>query len=369
MKNERVSLHLPVCTGSDKDVLAYLQTRMRCRVKSRRIPEREYSRLMEMDTAQIAHYLSESGFGEQARSQGLTESGANLVRAIVETYLQAEMANIHRICRGSFAARAWLKAYSWKYDLVQLRFAVRARNAGMKTHSPVVLAAMANLPAQTYQDLIMADTIDLNAPEFAPLLTSPFAQTLRHHFEEEACDPEVLEYSLLEDYYHGVLGSMLQRLEINDPARLLILGEIHMVNLATVLSGRMSGVHAEQLMARLIPLDFWSKPTAVTEVLFEPELSGVFKGLQAMDKHSFFKKFPPGLETEAVSEDRIERTGRNVMFELARDVLRSDYLSPACMVAYVVLLEFEARNLISIAQGKQVSLPSEQIAELMVHSV
>jgi len=367
MKTESSAINLPDRLDIDQDVLAYLQTRMRCRAKYRRIPAREYDRLMEMDTAQVAHYLSESGYGEQARSQGLTETGANLIRAIVETYLQAEMGNVRRICRGSFAARAWMKAYAWKYDLVQLRFAVRARNAGMKPHSPVVLAALANLPASTYQNLIMTDAVDLNAPELAGLLQSPFARTLRHHFEEEACDPEVLEYSLLEDYFHGVLGSMLQRLDLNDPARLLLLGDVHMVNLVTVLSGRMSGVQAQQLMARLIPLDFWAKPSAVTEVLFEPELAGVFKGLQNMDKHGFFRKFP-GIDKEGLTAGQLERIGRNVLLALARDVLRSDYLSPACMVAYVIMTEYEARNLTSLAQGKQANLAPGQIGELLVRT-
>lgn len=356
--------NLPEFDDTGQELLNYLQTRLRSRAANL-VPDRQYARLLEMDPEQIAHYLSESGYGEQARSLGLTASGAELVRAIVVRHLADEMAKLRKICCCSLAALAWIRAYCWKYDLAQFRFMLRARQAGLKPNSTVVVAAMANLPADAYRDMTEAEKVELDAPGFSALSASPFAQTLRHHFEEEECDQEVLEFSLLEDYYHGVIGTLLQAVPEDDPARALLACDIHYVNLSTILSGRLSGAQADRLQARLLPLDLWAKESLVRDALRENDLAGTVNALRDADGSGFFKTLAEMPEALADCES-LERSARRALLRTARAALRSGATSPACLICYLSLLEIEARNLTALAAGKKVDLSIGEMESLLI---
>jgi vacuolar-type H+-ATPase subunit C/Vma6 len=355
---------LPGFEDSDRDLLEYLHTRLRCR-SQRFIPDAQYARLMEMDTNQIAHYLSEAGYGEHARTLGLTLAGADLIRAIVERYLAQELAQLRKICVCSRLALTWLRAYAWKYDLLQLRFVLRSRDAGMAAQSHVVLAALANISPETYRRLLRTEEFDVGAPEFSELLASPFAETLRRYYGTAARDAETLEFSLLEDYYHGVIGRMLNSIPEDDPARPLLLAEVHYANLSTLLSGRLAEVEPEQLQARFVVLGFWENEEAVREALSEAKLADVLRGLRSLDRIGFFQAFTePGATAETAGD--VERLARRTMLRFIRKAIGHSRPSPASLIGYLAWIEIEGRNLMALAMGKQAGLPQETIASLLV---
>ncbi|MFH1708817.1 MAG: V-type ATPase subunit [Planctomycetota bacterium] len=132
-------------------LMVYIQTRLRCRF-ARRLKPADYPRLAGMDFDQIAHALTETTYGEAARNLNLQLGGERLIHAMVREELDFEVRAVRRICAASPAATAWLDAYAWKFDLMALRQALRARaTRGEFTES--AFAPLMNQPFGVYERL------------------------------------------------------------------------------------------------------------------------------------------------------------------------------------------------------------------------
>lgn len=352
-------------THADSDLMAYLHIRLRTRIQ-RRFSRAAYMRLLEMDLPQMTHFMSEAGYGEQARALGLTRKGSALIRMMVEGILQSEMAALRKICACSTLARAWLGLYAWKYDLLQLRFVLRARTAGMHPQSPpVMLVWLGNLPREVYNRLLSAERIDPEGEELKPFRPSPFWSTLQDFFGGKGLDPEVLEFSLLLNFYRDTLVPMAHGLPEGDPGRSLLLAEIHLVNFSTLLAGRIAGLTPTELQPRLITEGIWAREERMREILAMAEWPPLLQALGENDRSGFFATMLK--EGELPTTERgFERLARQAFLRSAKKTLSSSTFSPASLVAYIILLEVEARNLAALASGKEAGVSREEQEEYLV---
>lgn len=353
MKNRRAPLRLP-----PQGFLIYLQMRLRCRL--RRWPSAaDFQRFANLTLDQIAHALSEKGYGEEARALAISQRGSDFLRAIVRQHMENEIAKLARICRVHDTSAVWLEAYRWKYDLHLLRAALRARQQQAEIFSDC-LTPFANLPFAAYQALAQAPALSSGEPALLPFVDTPFGAML--DCSEPALDE--LEVALCHDFYADTLGAMRAATAGHKAAEDFIDAEAHLANLLTLLAGRRSGASPEKLSAQMIAVDFWAKPEAVRRLVAAPDAAALQENLEAlaagMGRRNIFSR-------QAVdSEEALAHMLRRRLRHLAQKVIANSETSPLAAPAYVFCLECEAINLNLLAVAHDGGIGAEERRAMLV---
>jgi len=349
-------------SGVDRVLLLALQTRLRCRL-SRRLRAADFERFLAMTADQVAHALSEATYGLEARRLGMSLTGGRLVRAMAHEEMAREVETLRRLSIASRPALAWLEAVRWRYDLIRLRAALRARRISTDL-TDGTLTPLANLPFSLYQSLAARPQVDLQDPEFAPLRNSPFAATLARAFGEAPPAPDEIETALVHDLYCGLHGRLSAAAAGDRPACDLFVDEAHWANLQTLLAARAIGASAEQTAARVVPCSFWARLDAVRALHGAPDARRLVAELRHMPHAGILGDLELD-GTAQVDGTAVETAARRAFLASCRRIIRSGRPTAGAIPAYLYCLECEARNLWSLVSGHEGGFSRNETASML----
>jgi vacuolar-type H+-ATPase subunit C/Vma6 len=327
--------------GGDRATFLYIQARLRARL-AQRLRGADYERFLGMTLDQVAHAISEAAYGEEARALGMTLSGGALLREMARRKLSSEIAALIRMC-GEGAPAEWLRAWRWRYDLVLLRAALRARGRWEALPGSTMIELLAQLPLAAYEQLARSGPASSAA---APFMNSPFRATLELAASDTPPDTEVLEAGLLHNFYDTVLSRLSRATSRRDPTQRVIEDQVHYVNLLTVLAARAEGTSPETALAQIVGRGFWRQESLVRGLLeaSEAELSGRLATLGRRGELGSLD-LPA---TPEVTAGLLERAAVRSLLSQAFQAARCSLPTPAALTGYLTVIECEARNLVAL---------------------
>jgi len=351
-----------VFRSSDNGLLTYIGTRLRSRLV-RRLTPGDYGRFVGMSLDQIVHALSESAYVQEAKSLAMQYSGDRLIREMVKTKVASETAGLRSMCKVSATASNWVRAYSWKYDLRRLRFALRARRVGGDVPEGF-LSPLANLSHEVYEKLATLKGADKEDPAYKALMDTPFAETMKKILSDAPPSPDEAEVALLHDFYCGTVSKLLEASPRNDPVVGLLNHEVDYINLLSLLSGKLSGESHEQLLAQLIPSKMWQREDKVRELIETKDMAALSAALRKFSKAGVFGALP---EKGKVTSSDIERAALKALLREALKAMRSGVPTPASIIGYFACIEIEAFNLWAYVSAFAADVPKETVETMLVH--
>ena len=253
--------------------------------------------------------------------------------------------------------RELLTAYCTRFEVENIKRILRAKHGNKISEEPSLIPLPREYTLVNFQALLNAKDID----EVVGLLRETAYRSLSQKLElyRQAGVTFILE-AALDDVYFGKLWRFVE--DVSDGAGLkdLIGAEIDLRNLLITFS-----LKARDLSANLID-----------EVLISSSHRLPLRRLRALTKGRLedapsilttppFSKLASAALTAVSggSSTPLERIILKQLYEEASTALRTRFLDAGYVIAYLLLCECEARNLVTIATGKQLAVSEEQISQ------
>jgi len=250
-----------------------------------------------------------------------------------------------------------LNAYCTRFEVENIKRILRARHGNKISEEPSLIPLSREHTLVNFQALLNAKDVDEAVGLLRETVYRPLSEKLELYRQADVT--MVLE-AALDNIYFGRLWQLVQ--EVSDGAGLkdLIGGEIDLHNLLITFS-----LKARDLSANLID-----------EVLLSSSHRLPLRRLRALTKGRLedapntlttppFSKLASAALTAVSggSSMPLERIILKQLYEEASTALRTRFLEAGYVIAYLLLCECEARNLLTIATGKQLAVSEEQISQ------
>jgi len=246
-----------------------------------------------------------------------------------------------------------LTRYCARFEVENIKRVIRAKHGGQSEEQPHLIPlprehCLVNFPA-----LLQAKDID----EVVSLLRDTPYNVLHEGLQtyKEIGATIILE-AVLDKVYFSRLWTLVGRVL---GMRNLVAEEIDLKNLLIALSLKMRETSSRTIEEALIPFSYAIPKTTVHALLQSrleeaPNiLTGSYSELASEATKMLLSDSSAPLESLLLRQ----------LYTDAASTLKAQSLEPSYVVAYLLMCEFEAKNLISIVTGKQLNLSAEEISK------
>jgi vacuolar-type H+-ATPase subunit C/Vma6 len=246
-----------------------------------------------------------------------------------------------------------LTRYCARFEVENIKRVIRAKHGGQREEQPHLIPlprehCLVNFPA-----LLQAKDVD----EVVSLLRDTPYNVLHEGLQtyKEIGATIILE-AVLDKVYFSKLWTLVGRML---GIRNLVAEEIDLKNLLTVFSLKIRDTSSRIIEEALIPFSYAISKTAVRALLQSrleeaPNiLTGSYSKLASETTKLLLSDSSTPLESLLLRQ----------LYTDATSTLKAHSLEPGYVVAYLLLCEFEAKNLVSIVTGKQLNLSAEEISK------
>jgi vacuolar-type H+-ATPase subunit C/Vma6 len=248
-----------------------------------------------------------------------------------------------------------LKRYCRRFEVENIKRIIRAKHGGQAGEEPRLIPLSREYTLVNFGALLEANSVDEVVSLLRETDYGSLSEKLQSYRETNAAT--VLE-AALDGIYFGKIWKMAQRVS-GKGVRMLVGEEMDLTNLLITFSLKAREVIPSVVEDSLIHSSY-SLPEAKLRSLVQSRLE---------DAPSILTGRYSELASQAVSllksgsSSSLERLFFKQLYEDASLALRTFSLDAGYVLAYLLLCECEAKNLISIAIGKQLNLSEEEIEQ------
>lgn len=248
-----------------------------------------------------------------------------------------------------------LKQYCTRFEVENIKRIIRAKHGGQKREEPKLIPLPREKTLVNFGALLEANSIDEVVSLLRETVYGSLSEKLQPYRETNATI--VLEAALNEIYFSKI-WKMAERVS-GKGLRALVGEEMDLTNLLNTFSLKTRELNPSVIEDSLIH-SAYSLPEAKLRSLIQSRLE---------DAPSILTGRYSKLASEAVSllksgsSSSLETLFFKQLYEDASLALRTSSLDAGYVVAYLLLCECEAKNLISIAISKQLNLSEEEIEQ------
>jgi vacuolar-type H+-ATPase subunit C/Vma6 len=250
-----------------------------------------------------------------------------------------------------------LTEYCARFEVENIKRIIRAKHGGEIIEEPRLIPLQREYTLVNFPALLNAKDVD----EVVALLRETSYRSIAKKLElyREASVTMILE-AALDDIHFLRLWELVEKAPDPEGLRGLIGEEIDLTNMLIGISLKARGLSANLIDQALIPVSY---------KLPLRRLRAFTKG--RLEDASSILSTPPynKLASDAVTllsggaSEPLEKVFLKRLYEDASEALKILFLDAGYVIAYLLLCECEARNLITIATGKQLDVSDEQISQ------
>ncbi|HUK38209.1 MAG TPA: V-type ATP synthase subunit C [Methanomicrobiales archaeon] len=345
---------------STPDAYIYVCTRLRVR-RSLLLPREEFLRMLNMDLSEIVRHVGETGYRKEIDELATGFSGIDLVEMALSWNMAKEFQKILEIIPGRLAG--FTSSYLRRWDIQNVTSILRGKTQGMSTAKiKEVLIPAGDLDREALDRLLAEESAEkvvaaLSGMRFYPVMRQVLAQGITNE------SLMTLENELIKQYY----GDLVREVEAGVRGGRSFLDwlrmEIDFRNITNLFRLRQQREKGD-VLPLMIPGG--RIPAGDLAALNRIEDRGEF--VDALRKRAVHEPLQAALE-----EFRKERPIHEIENALTRALLRQtefqSRLHPFSIYPILAFLEdkrHEVANLRTIARGKRVNLPAEEIKGYLV---
>ena len=258
------------------------------------------------------------------------------------------------------AGRNLLQAYTYKYDILNIKTALQNILSGEKTNG---------IPVGTIYNKGLLDNL-INAEKLDDVLNllnstklGEYANIIEGYRFEEGFRKEVLTDSSMENVYYASLIEMTKKMKDGDTLSKVLQVSTDMTNLQIILrtvinetefsssNQTISGGYllSDELVRDILSIKLQDIPARIDYPVYRTAIEGIIEGYEKDRNISVINE----------SLDKLK-------FAAIKETLSSKIMSPAVIIWYVILKEIELRNVRLILKAVMDSIPLEVIRDNLV---
>ena len=345
---------------STPDAYIYVCTRLRVR-RSLLLPREEFLRMLNMELSEIVRHVGEMGYRKEIDELATGFSGVDLVEMGLSWNMAKEFQRIRDIIPGRLTG--FTSAYLRRWDIQNVTNILRGKAQGMDAGKiKEVLIPAGDLDREALDRLLAEDSVEkvvaaLSGMRFYPLMKQVLAPGVTNE------SLMTLENELIKEYYSDLLAEVAGGVRGGKTFLDWLRMEIDFLNIRNLFRVRQQKEKGE-VLPLMIPGG--RIPPEDLAALNRIEDRGEF--IDALKKRAVHEPLQDALE-----EFRKERPIHEIEIALTRALLRQtefqSRLHPFSIYPILAFLEekrYEVANLRTIARGKRVNLPAEEIKGYLV---
>ncbi|HTY53432.1 MAG TPA: V-type ATP synthase subunit C [Methanomicrobiales archaeon] len=342
------------------DAYIYVCTRLRVR-RSLLLPREEFLRMLNMELPEIVRHVGEMGYRKEIDELATGFSGVDLVEMGLSWNMAKEFQRIRDIMPGRLTG--FTSAYLRRWDIQNVTNILRGKAQGIDAGKiKEVLIPAGDLDREALDRLLAEDSVEkvvaaLSGMRFHPLMKQVLAQGVTNE------SLMTLENELIKQYYGDLLAEVAGGVRGGKTFLDWLMMEIDFLNIRNLFRVRQQKEKGE-VLPFMIPGG--RIPPGDLAALNRIEDRGEF--IDALKKRAVHEPLQ-----EALEEFRKERPIHEIEIALTRALLRQtefqSRLHPFSIYPILAFLEekrYEVANLRTIARGKRVNLPAEEIKGYLV---
>ena len=320
------------------------------------IPSRDMQFLAKVKSLrEVSDNLLKTEYGAEISKLPTKEIDGSTLEEIFLKTLVKRFFFITREAQGKI--KELLTEYCARFEVENIKRIIRAKHGGEIIEEPRLIPLQREYTLVNFPALLNAKDVD----EVVALLRETSYRSIAKKLElyREASVTMILE-AALDDIHFLRLWELVEKAPDPEGLRGLIGEEIDLTNMLIGISLKARGLSANLIDQALIPVSY---------KLPLRRLRAFTKG--RLEDASSILSTPPynKLASDAVTllsggtSEPLEKVFLKRLYEDASEALKILFLDAGYVIAYLLLCECEARNLITIATGKQLDVSDEQISQ------
>jgi V/A-type H+-transporting ATPase subunit C len=320
------------------------------------------------------HLLTDDDFKSMAKSKNLSEIVDQLLRSDYASEIgkipseqidssRLEMIFLKTLVERFFnltsnakgRSREFLENYFARIEIENLKRIIRAKhtNAKIEDHKLIPLDrqhTLINFPA-----LIKSKDIEETT---ALLRETPYASLAQRIDDYKKLGVTIILESHLDSIYFDKVWEKTEKLEDKKSIKKLVGEEIDLSNLKLILTLKMKEVASRQIEEMSMPISYRLRNMNIKRLAqgrFEDSPEALVGTPYANMTIEILRKTDPTIELETILSRKIYQ---NALFALRNSALEFGYV-----VAYLMMCEREARNLVTITAALDLGVPEEKLLQ------
>ncbi len=311
-------------------------------MKGKLVKKDDYIRMLKMDTASIVRFLEETEYKQSVDKLAASYRGVELAEQAINDHLVTFVKKLKAISAPEVVEL--LDAYLKRWDVYNLKTVLRIKNRNV-LHAEHLLIPLGGLDKKTLLEL-------LQLPSFSDVIKR--IQALGYKLKEaEKANLASLENQLDRDFYYKTLKFANRIPEEGEGFKRFLQMEIDVLNIRNLLKLKKINATTEMTTQFLIVSGQYLGPAELKKLAATRNVEELIDELKKTKYNSVVEQGTSIVDIELALDK----------FWLQESSLYSHQnpLSVQSILAYMLALDIEARNLKAIVRGKQLRLKEEFI--------
>jgi len=338
---------------------AYTTTRAKAK-KSLLLKEEDYNKMLQMSTAEIARFISDSGYSKEMIELGNKMEGMDLVERATYRHMADSFKTLLNGSQGEL--HTLLAAYLQKWDNWNIKVILRGKSYGLSADDiRDDLVPAGNLSSEELEKLIAMDSSDEILAAFCKKESITIPSEVMSQFKADGNLGPVEDY--LDKFQYTRLIKVID--PRSAPSRMFldyIRSDIDWRNFETIMKLKSEGIIGDKVMEYIIPGGKQIDTKFAKQLADYEKITDVYSDIAQLDFYECVKEIIDngGNPMDAANETRKFQTAQAKKFS-------SMYpLSALPVIDYMISMETETRNIRTIARGLESGLDRETVKELLV---
>lgn len=332
---------------------SYTNARVRA-MRANLISDNEYRKLMKMELAEIAEFLSNRGYSTEMEELGSEYEGEELVERALKRNLSNTYMKLLRI--SPEGVQNLLHAYYRKFEVNNLKAVLRHKHRGSDEDIIETLIPTSNMDREVLYEYLELDSVDDVLREFT---ITGFDGELQQLLEDAETLQEMED--VLDKYYYENLQETAGEASVDSRLfdRFLQL-EAALTNITLILRMKRQEYSEAEIRERLINIPKQRQIVDTDELLRASDYTEALETVRESEIGEY-------VETDSPAE--LHRALEKYKLETGIEMLHRDQLSVNPILGFMICKEIEFSNLRMIVRAKEENLGEEFIERNLVRGV
>ncbi|WP_455283250.1 V-type ATPase subunit [[Eubacterium] cellulosolvens] len=320
------------------------------------------------------HLLTDENFKTMAKSKSLSEIVDQLLRSDYATEIgklpseqvdssKLEMIFLKTLVERFFnlpknakgKGREFLESYVARIEIENLKRILRAKHTDAKIDGHKLIPLYREHTLINFPALLKAKDIE---EATALLRETPYGSLTRRIDDYKRLGVTIILESYLDSIYFDKVWEKVEKLENKESIKKLVGEEIDLSNLQLILTLKMKEIASRQIEEMAIPISYRLRKTNIRRLAqgrLEDSPEALVGTPYVNTAIEILRKTDPTIELETILSKKLYR---NALFALRNSSLEFGYV-----VAYLMMCEREARNLVTITTALDLGVTEENLLQ------
>ena len=345
--------------SNKKGNYAYTTTRAKAK-KSLLLKEEDYNKMLQMSTAEIARFISDSGYSKEMIDLGSKIEGMDLVERATYRHMADSFKTLLNGSQGEL--HTLLAAYLQKWDNWNIKVILRGKSYGLSADDiRDDLVPAGNLSSEELERLIGMDSLDEIIAAFCKDESITIPAEIMSQFKADGNLGQIEDY--LDKFQYVRLIKVVQPDTVASRMFLdYIRRDIDVMNFETIMKLKSEGIYGDKVLEYIIPGGKQIDMKFAKQLADYESITDTYSDITQLDFYESVKEIIDngGNPLEASIETRKYQRAQAKKFA-------SEYpLTALPVIDYMLNMEIETRNIRTIARGFESGLDKETVKQLLV---